>query len=316
MPSHPPSDAVAAGVLRDRWGIAAVPDHAAGGTSRWTWRVERRFWLAHTDATEAAEFLREAHLLEVLRSLLEARPTAWCVPRLVPTLAGEAIAVAHSGVWRLTQHVAGEELDMQDAGTYPKLARLLAEVHAVLESVPHTLAVRESGAVGRARAFLDAYEGSFFHPATEDRREVQSLEAIIHWLAPRIGALESLPVQLTHGDWTPPNIKVTQRSWRVLDWEFSRIDPVEVDLAQSCNTILMWSGLSNPTAHISKLVEAYSAHAGRRVSVANAHAAMAAYWLQNYLHWRARQEAVGGFEDVLARQPGRLHAIAEFVGAR
>jgi len=39
------------------------------------------------------------------------------------------------------------------------------------------------------------------------------------------------------------------------------------------------------------------------------------YWLQNYVHWRDRQESVGGFEDVVARQPRRLVAIAEFVGA-
>lgn len=102
----------------------------------------------------------------------------------------------------------------------------------------------------------------------------------------------------------------------MLDWEFSRVDPTVMDLAQSCITILLWSGLEHPAEHISKLVETYSAHSGREVAMDSVRTAMAAYWLQNYAHWRARHETVGGFEDVLADQPGRLLAIAEFVGAR
>jgi Ser/Thr protein kinase RdoA (MazF antagonist) len=235
---------------------------------------------------------------------------------LVRTRTGETIAVASGGVWRLAQHVPGAELNMQEAGTYPKFARMLAELHAVLESAPHALAVRDCGAVERARAFVDAHQRSSLRPATRDPREVPSLEAILRWLGPRIGELEALPRQLTHGDWTPPNIKVTQDGWGVLDWEFSRVDPVVMDLAQSCSTILMWSGRSGPAELISKLVESYRAHSGRRICAEHVRAAMAVYWLQNYFYWRARQEAVGGFEDVLARQPGRLHAIAEFVGAR
>jgi hypothetical protein len=114
---------------------------------------------------------------------------------------------------------------------------------------------------------------------------------------------------------TTTSVSLTQ-GLGVLDWEFSRVDPAVMDLAQCCSTILIWSGLDGPAEHISKLVETYRAHSGREVSIESVRTAMAAYWLQNYNHWRRRQETVGGFEDVLARQPGRLVAIAEFVGQK
>jgi aminoglycoside phosphotransferase (APT) family kinase protein len=315
LPSGPP-DSVAAAVLCDHWGIAVAPERAAPGASRNTWRVAGTFWLSHSDATEEASFRREGQLLQILPVTLAARKAPWRVPGVVSTVSGETVAVTRDGVWRLAEHLPGEEPDMREAVTYVALARMLAELHAVLELVPHSLKVRESGAVERAQAFVAAYERSSFCPATEDAREVLAVGAIVDWLAPRIGELASLPRQLTHGDWTPPNIKTTAQGWGVIDWEFSRVDPAVMDLAQSCSTILMWSGLSGPAEHISTLVEAYRAHSGREVSIESVRTAMAVYWLQNYGHWRGRQEMVGGFEDVLARQPGRLHAIAEFVGAR
>jgi len=315
MPPSSPPDSAAASVLRDSWGIAAVPDRVARGASRNTWRVDSRFWLSHSDATEGASLHREAQLLEALPALLEAHGAAWRVPPVVRTLTHAVVATTGDGVWRLSGHLCGEEPDMQSGDTYPLLARKLAELHARLEFVPRSLAVRESGAVERARAFIFAYEASSFLPATNDPREERAVRALVAWLAPRVGALASLPTQLTHGDWIPPNIKVGSRGWGVLDWEFSRVDPVEMDVAQSCSTILMWSGLGNPAEHIAAFVEMYGAHSGRVVSVATVRTAMVVYWLQNYLHWRCRQDAAAGFEDVLVRQPGRLLTIAEFVGA-
>lgn len=315
MPPSSPPDSGAAAVLHDRWGIGVAPERAAPGASRNTWRVADTFWLSHSDATEEATFRREAELLRVLPAILAARKASWCVPGVVSTVTGESIAVTRDGVWRLAEHLPGAQPDMREADTYVALARVLAELHGVLEALPHSLKVRESGAVERALAFIAAYRRSSFCPATADAREALTVGAIVDWLAPRIGELASLPRQLTHGDWTPPNIKSTAHGWGVLDWEFSRVDPAVVDLAQSCSTVLMWSGLSAPAEHISKLVETYGVHSGRDVSVESVRTAMAVYWLQNYGHWRSRQELVGGFEDVIARQPGRLHAIAEFVGA-
>jgi Ser/Thr protein kinase RdoA (MazF antagonist) len=278
--------------------------------------VDGAFWLSHSDAAEEASFSREARLLQALSVRLAARHACWCVPGVVSTLSAESVAVTHDGVWRLAGHVSGEQPDMREADTYPALARMLTEVHAELESLPHSLKVRDAGAVERAQAFMTAYEASSFRPATADAREAFAIRAIVDWLRPRIGELASLPRQLIHGDWTPPNLKTTAQGWGVLDWEFARVDPAVMDLAQSCSTILMWSGLNGPAEHIAKLVAAYRAHSGRDVSMESVRTAMAAYWLQNYSHWRRRKETVAGFEDVLSRQAERLLTIAEFVGAR
>lgn len=195
-------------MLRDHWGIAVAPDRVAPGASRNTWCVEGTFWLSHSDATEEASFRREVQLLQALPGILAARKACWCVPGVVSTASGEAIAVTRDGIGRLAQHLSGERPDMRDADMYPALARMLAELHAVLESVPHSLKVREFGAVERALAFTAAYGKSSFHPATEDAREELAVSAIVDWLVPRIEGLASLPRQLIHGDWTPPNIKV------------------------------------------------------------------------------------------------------------
>src|SRR5688572_13554693 len=146
MPPSSPTDSSAAAVLRDSWGVAVAPERATPGTSRNIWRVDSTFWLSHSDATEEASFRREAHLLEVLPVMLAAQGASWCVPGVVPTVSGETIAVTCDGVWRLARHLPGEQPDMREADTYLALARMLAELHAVLESAPHSLKVRDSGA--------------------------------------------------------------------------------------------------------------------------------------------------------------------------
>jgi Ser/Thr protein kinase RdoA (MazF antagonist) len=310
-----PGDSAAAEVLRSSWGVAALPEPAATGVSRNTWRVEGTFWLTHSDPTEAGRFLRETRLLRALPVTLARHNAPWRVPEVVPTLTGESLAATRDGVWLLSRNVPGEEPQMQEASTYPALARMLAELHAVLEAVPTSLAVCEQGAVERSRELVHSYGTSSFRPATEHADERRAVGAIAEWLAPRLDELAALPRQLTHGDWIPPNIKLTAHGWAVLDWEFARPDPVVMDLGQSCSTILMWSGLSSPATHIENLVERYCGHSGREVSIENVRSAMALYWLQNYDHWRERQATVGGFADVLARQPERLLAVGGFVGA-
>jgi hypothetical protein len=74
-----------------------------------------------------------------------------------------------------------------------------------------------------------------------------------------------------------------------LDWEFARIDPVVMDLAQPCCTLLI-----------------YLVHSGQVVSLASVH---------NYDYSRERQERVRRYEHVLGRQPERLRSVGIFVGA-
>jgi Ser/Thr protein kinase RdoA (MazF antagonist) len=192
---------------------------------------------------------------------------------------------------------------------------MLAEVHRVLRTLPESLGVLERGIVPRSRQLVAVYGGSAFSTATQNASERPVVNAVAHWLEPRLEHIEALPRQLIHGDWTPANVKLFTPGWGVLDWEFARVDPVVMDVAHSCSTILMWSGLTRPARHIESLLGRYAVHSGHELSLESAQTAMALYWLHNYDHWRARQALAGGFERVVERQPERLLAVGKFVGA-
>ncbi|HET7523626.1 MAG TPA: hypothetical protein VFJ79_05715, partial [Acidimicrobiales bacterium] len=78
---------------------------------------------------------------------------------------------------------------------------------------------------------------------------------------------------------------------------------------------LIWSGLNRTARRIEELVQRYSVHSGQVVSLESVQVAMVLYWLHNYHHWRERHEQVGRYGDKVARQPERLLAVGNFVGA-
>jgi Ser/Thr protein kinase RdoA (MazF antagonist) len=308
-------DSAAADVLRHSWGITAGSERVATGTSRDTWSIEGAFWLSHSDLAEETPFRREAELLHALPNEIARCRAHWQAPEVVPTMDGRSIATSDDGVWRVTRHLPGAELDPHDPATYSALASMLAELHATLGTMPESLRVREQGIVEVAPQLVERYTVASFSPASEDARESFVVRAMAEWLKPRIGELAGQPRQLTHGDWIPPNVKVSAKGWGVLDWEFCRVDPIVMDLAQSCCTLLIWSGLNSTGARIDELVQRYSVNSGRVVSLESVQVAMALYWLHNYHHWRERHESIGRYKHKLARQPGRLFVVGKFVGA-
>jgi hypothetical protein len=176
--SAAPSDRTAANVLRQFWGITAVPERVSAGVSRDNWRIGEAFWLSYSEAGERARFRREAELLRALPFRLESLGAAWTVPEVVPTMENKSIATSEPGLWRMTRHVHGQEPDPRHPGTYPALAAMLAEVHGVLGSIPHSLAVCERGTVEKGRDLLKTYSTSSFSCVIQDpseRLHVQTL---------------------------------------------------------------------------------------------------------------------------------------------
>jgi Ser/Thr protein kinase RdoA (MazF antagonist) len=284
-------------------------------TSRHTWTIDGEFWLSHADVDEATPFQREAELLRALPGEIDRCGAAWGVPDIVLADDGRTTAVSADGVWRVTRHLAGDHPEPRDPATYRVLPSMLAELHAVLESSSPARRVREEGIVERAAGLLALYGTRSFAPVTGDPLETFAVRTTADWLATRVHELAAQPRQLTHGDWIPTNVKIGATGWGVLDWEFCRVDPVVMDLAQSCCTLLIWSGLDRVEDRIDELVRRYSVDSGKTLSPESVRAAMMLYWLHNYHHWRERHEAVGRYENVLARQPGRLLAVGKFVGA-
>src|SRR5262249_9866828 len=163
-----PSDRTAANVLRQFWGITAVPERVSAGVSRDTWRIGEAFWLSYSEVGERARFRREAELLRALPFRLESLGAAWTVPEVVPTMGSESMAPSEPGLGRSARHVHGQEPDPHQPGTYPALAAMLAEVHGVLGALPHSLAVCETGIVEKGRDLLQTYSTSSFSGVTQD----------------------------------------------------------------------------------------------------------------------------------------------------
>jgi Ser/Thr protein kinase RdoA (MazF antagonist) len=308
-------DVAAADALHESWGVTRAAKRARTGTSRDTWSVDGELWLSHADAAEETPFRREAELLHCLPLEIARCGATWQVPEVVPTVDGRVVAASATGVWRLTRHLAGEHPDLHEPATYAALPSMLVQLHAVLGSMSTAHRVRERGIAERAPELVGRYAMASFAPATQDAREGFAVRSAAQWLAPRLQELAGQPRQLTHGDWIPPNLRVTVARWGVLDWEACRVDPVVMDLAQSCCTLLIWSGLDAVAERIEELVQRYCEHAKRVISSECVRVAMLLYWLHNYHHWRERHEAVGRYADHLSRQPGRLLAVGKFVGA-
>jgi Ser/Thr protein kinase RdoA (MazF antagonist) len=101
----------------------------------------------------------------------------------------------------------------------------------------------------------------------------------------------------------------------LLDFEFSRIAPVELDLAQVCSTLLMWSGFDEETAlgEMRRVLRSYEDVRGAGVNEQGVFACMAAYWFNNYRFWLDTFEHSGAHRDVLERQPGRIRSVLSFL---
>jgi Ser/Thr protein kinase RdoA (MazF antagonist) len=313
LPSSP-HDEAAAEVLRRAWGIGERPEVVAGGASRATWRVGG-WWLTLAADAERDVLRRETELLRRLEAEIARRRVEWRVPAIVPTPEGADLVASSHGIWRLTAGLPGGPPYPLLPETYDRMAGLLARVHRLLSALPTVAAVQPAGVVERAPSLLAASLSEDFAPATDDPGERDAVAAVARWLGPRAGGLERLPRQLTHGDWAPANLVDAGERWGVVDWEMSRVDPVAMDLAQACSTLLMWSGLDEIARRVDALVARYAAESRTPVTADEIRAAMALHWLGNYWHLRERREGGADLSAALARQPSRLRAVGAFVGA-
>jgi Ser/Thr protein kinase RdoA (MazF antagonist) len=112
----------------------------------------------------------------------------------------------------------------------------------------------------KTRQSIEQLNLTTFVPFTGYAKEEEVLIQAAEWLLPRLAHFEGLPKQLVHGDWTPQNVLFGFRDHKalltgVLDFEETGIDPVHVDIANVCSTLLMWSGLAGPEQHIRKRIE-------------------------------------------------------------
>jgi Ser/Thr protein kinase RdoA (MazF antagonist) len=155
-------------------------------------------------------------------------------------------------------------------------------------------------------------------PFTGDPDERELLERTCSWLPDRLDRFESLPRQLIHGDWTPRNVLFDSvapmgRLAAVLDFEFTAIDPIHVDLSHTCSTLLMWSGLDEIEARIQDVVSCYEKLGQTQIEYADILTAMLAHWFCHYWAWRDRLETSTEYHEVKKRLSLRIRLVLQFL---
>lgn len=308
-------------VLAKHWRICEPVVRTDLGVSRITWRVGQRYWLSQSEEKRSAELIRQAQLVQRLHFFLQDERLSISVPEIVASESGQVV-VSHRGYgWCLTRHLNGFHPDSSDPAIYPVLAEGLARFHRELclfsERQP---AHAPHGICARTRQSIKRLDFAAFVPFTNHPREQDLLLRAGEWLLTRLTRFELLPRQLVHGDWTPQNVFFESSDHGlhltgVLDFEAMACDPVHVDLASTCSTLLMWSGLDRIGERISEVLSTYERFSGVHLQSVDIYTAMLAHWLCHYWSWRDRLQGGGFGEDVKERLCLRIESVLDYLSA-
>ena len=219
--------------------------------------------------------------------------------------------MAESGwAWRLTRHLVGTHPDSRDPKIYVPLIEGLSRFHKALRlfSQQDSVAI-PAGVCLKTRQLINRFQNTRRSPFTCDQDEQELLERASHRLLPRLDRFESLPRQIIHGDWTPRNVLFDSIApvgnlTGVLDFESTAIDPIHVDLAHTCSTLLMWSGLDQVEARIQDVVSYYEQLTQTQIEFADILTAMLAHWFCHYWAWRDRLQNSTQDHEVTKRLSG------------
>jgi len=306
-------------ILAKHWHIREPIAKTELGVSRVTWRVGQLYWLSQSDQQRSAELTRKAKLMERLRCFLENEHLSVSVPEVIASLSGQLVVDDRGYGWCVTRHLQGFHPDSGDPATYSVLAEGLARFHLEMRLFSDRQPAEVSdGICSSVRKSIARMGAAHFVPFTKFPEEQELLVRAGDWLQPRLQEFEKLPRQLIHGDWTPRNVLFDSSGDRfhlnaVLDFETIALDPVHIDVASTCSTLLMWSGLDNIDERIDKLLSTYESLSERRLEIDHVFTAMLAHWLCHYWSWRDRLEDGGFGQEVKIRLCLRIASVLDYV---
>ena len=309
-------------VLAKHWRISESAIQTHLGVSRATWRIGQLYWLSQGEQTRSAELFQQANLLSDLDRYLKSEHSSISVPEIVATDSGSLVVVDGGYTWCLTRNLGGFHVDVAAPGMYPVLTEGLARFHHALglfsERQPTDA---PDGICVRARQNIDRLSPETFVAFTAYPHEKEVLQQAAAWLLPRLNRFELLPRQIVHGDWTPRNVLFDRADQpnsltAVLDFEAMSWDPVQVDLANICSTLLMWSGLDRLDERIANVLDTYERTAGVHLEQQDIHTAMLAHWFCNYWSWRDRLQHGEFGHEVKERLCLRISSVLSYVSKR
>lgn len=306
-------------VLAKHWSIGQTPVRTHLGVSRATWQIGSLYWLSQAEQSRYAELFQQAKLLFDLGRYLKNEHSSICVPEIVSSNSGRLLELDGEYAWCLTRNLTGFHPNLADADIYSALAEGLARFHLALRlfSKKHATLV-SNGICVSARQNIARLTSESFGAFTSDPREKEVLQQAAAWLLSRLDRFEHLPRQIVHGDWTPRNVLFDRNDQSrsltgILDFEATAIDPVCVDVANMCSTLLMWSGLDRVDERIASVLETYERSAGVCLDVTDIHTAMLAHWLCHYWRWRDRLQFGEFGHEVKNRLCVRISSVLSYV---
>ena len=306
-------------VLAKHWGISESAIRIHLGVSRATWRLGPLYWLAQAEQTRSAELFHQTNLLSGLDRHLRSEDSSISVPEIVRTHSGSLVVVDSGYVWCLTRNLEGFHADVAAQDMYSVLTEGLARFHHALRAFSERQPTHApDGICVRARQNIERLCPETFDAFTSYPREKEVLQRASAWLLPRLDRFELLPRQIVHGDWTPRNVLFDRgdqpiRVTAVLDFEAMSWDPVHVDLANTCSTLLMWSGLDRLEERIASVLDTYERSAGVHIEREDIHTAMLAHWLCHYWGWRDRLQYGEFGREVKERLCLRISSVLSYV---
>ncbi|HEY1896478.1 MAG TPA: phosphotransferase [Terracidiphilus sp.] len=310
---------LAAAVLAKHWRIREPVFRTDFGVSRATWRVGQWYWLSQSEESRYAELIRQAQLMQRLRCFLEHERLSISVPEAIASLNGQLVVEDGGYGWCLSRHLHGFHPESSDPAIYPILAEGLARFHGAMRLFSDRQAMESPDGISvNTRKNIARMDTAKFVPFTKYAEEQELLVRAGDWLLPRLQEFEDLPRQLIHGDWTPRNVLFDSSGDKVhlnavLDFEAMAFDPVHVDVASTCSTLLMWSGLGSVDERIGKLLSAYEGLSGRRLERDHVFTATVAHWLCLYWSWRDRLMNGGFGQEVKERLCLRIASVLDYV---
>jgi aminoglycoside phosphotransferase len=294
------------------------------GVNNTTWKVGTEAWLARYNKNEANRVIRELDFYEYFSNTQIRDPdTIIWVPEVIRTTRGERLYDDGTYLWKLSKHMDGIMPSQEKAELYPILANGLGRLHRKLREIPTAYAVTSTPVVQTVKTYVSEI-GNIASNIPKDSaiKDIEEenfplIKAAAQRLSANFNKLQELPVQLIHGDFTHPNLRIDKDQSKligVLDFEFCSADPALLDLASIVLTLLTRSKLTEPAKLLAEILKAYEDGGGGHVDPAALKVAVLARKFDSFGYHRNRFLEGKGTMETYLRQLEQLKLVMETLG--